>query len=137
MAARRAVKRKAKTVRKRVTSKRIVKGGIRLPHQVSVFVPETMGNRKLSADKFNRRVSRTASFMSKEFGGDTTVRARGGFIGKGNKRISERVAVVESSMTKAQFKKSKPKLRKFLKKKKKSWKQQALGYESEGDFFSF
>ena len=109
----------------------------KLNTQFAIIVPSTTGNKKLTPAGFNRRIESTAKFMSEKFGGDTSIRGRGGFIGKGGKLITERVAVVETSTTRKKFVANKPALRKFIVDNQKKWKQEQLAYKIEGDLILF
>ncbi len=66
----------------------------RLPVQFSIIVPRTSNDRKLSRPAFLKRVDNERRFMSRTFGGDTSIKASGDFElkerGKTIRYINER-----------------------------------------------
>jgi len=110
------------------------KGNVRsLPIDVSILVPSTRYDRRVSRKEFSKRVHETSRFMAKAFGGDTTILAHGGYISGSGKEITEDVANVNASMTQSQFEDNKHKLALFIKEKLKEWKQETIAYKVEND----
>ena len=109
-----------------------------LPIKQSIIVPSTSGiktQKKISKAKLNRRVNKVRKFMSRRFGGFTDVKAVGGFILKNGKLVKERVVKVTTFATKKDFKKHKASIIRQAGKWGKTWKQESIGYENEGDLF--
>lgn len=99
-----------------------------LNHSVSVFVPSTTKlNRKISTKAFSTRIRNTKKSLNSLFGGSTTTRSVGSFTSKKGKVVNERIAVVTAHTNKAGFSRGTKKLGKFLKAKKKLWKQESIG----------
>tara|TARA_R100001530_G_scaffold101568_1_gene70633 strand:+ start:595 stop:1059 length:465 start_codon:yes stop_codon:yes gene_type:complete len=112
----------------------------RLPVQIRILVPETVLNTKISAKKFKNRIASEKKFMSKTFGGDTTIKAVGSYIMKRKKKdilIEEKTAIVESSTTKKQFNANRKKFINHIKQKQKQWKQDSVMYKIEGENFIY
>lgn len=112
----------------------------RLPVQFSVIVPSTKLDKKISRQSFQKRIDSEKRFMSKTFGGDTTVRAVGSFVLKKGKKdvlIKERTAIVESSTTKRVFDNKRKALIKHIKARQKQWKQNSILFNLEGESFIF
>ena len=113
-----------------------VKGVFHLPIRTGIIVPSTSDtSKKISQDKFLDRINETRKFLSNANGGFTSLKAVGGFTDKDGKLVKEKVVVVESYATKEDFRKNRPKVVKFLRKKGKEWKQEAMGYEHEDDLY--
>jgi len=104
-----------------------------IPIDVSIIVPSTKYDRRVSKREFSRRIHQTSRFMASAFGGDTTVLAHGGYVSKSGKEIEENVANVNASMTRKQFKKNKHKMTRFIKDMRKKWKQETIAYKVESD----
>lgn len=110
----------------------------KLKYQVAIFVPSTKMDKKVSKKVYNERVNETRTFLSKEGGGDTSVKASGGYVmSKNNKLVKEDVTIVETSMTPEQYKKSKPKIERYIVEKRKDYKQDSMGYKFEGDMYVY
>jgi hypothetical protein len=98
----------------------------------AVYVPSTKGvNKKITQSEFNKRISETQKFLSKEFGGATADKRKGLFKTRGGKIVKEDVAVVENYSTFSDWKKHDQTIRKFLKKKAKKWGQESIAMEFE------
>jgi len=108
----------------------------KLPIQLSINVPSTDYDKKISVKENEKRIEETKIMLSEIFGGDTAVKGKGDYTSDG-KLISEDVVIVESSMTKEDYLKNKSKLERFIKEKQKSWNQETIGYKFEGDFFIY
>jgi len=107
-----------------------------LPIRTGIIVPSTKNTDKpISNKEFQKRVTETRQFLSNTNGGFTSVRAVGGFTDEKGNLVKEDVVVVESFSTKDNFVKNRPKVRKFLRRKGKEWKQESMGYEHETDLY--
>lgn len=105
--------------------------------QFSINVPSTKEHSKpISKKEFDKRVHETEEFLSSTFGGNTSVKAEGGYVENGQ-LITEGVTRVESSMSVNSYKKNKHKLEKFISSKQKEWSQDTIGYNFEGDFHMY
>jgi hypothetical protein len=93
-----------------------------------VYVPSTNGN-------FESRIDETQKFLTHLFGGTTEEGGVGTYVGKKRKVIKEDVAKVEVFTTPAVYEKKKDGLLKWLKGKKKAWRQEELAVEYEEDMF--
>lgn len=112
------------------------KGLFHLPVRTAIIVPSTSDtDKKISNTAFQKRVNQTRKFLADTNGGFTSVRSVGGFTDKNGKLVKEDVVVVESFTTKKDFVANRPKVRKFLVKKGKEWKQESMGYEYEDDLY--
>lgn len=104
-----------------------------MPIDVSIIVPSTRKDKKVSKKEFSNRIDETGKFMIKIFGGDTTSLAHGGYKSSSGKEIKEDVASVNASMTYEQFNKNKDKLAQFIKDKQKDWNQETIAFKVEND----
>lgn len=105
--------------------------------QFSINVPSTTNHdEEVSTKEFKRRVNETEEFLSRTFGGKTSIKGSGGYM-EGDKLINEGIVRVESSMSKKSYKDNKDKLEKFIKSKKQEWKQDSIGYNFEDEFFMY
>lgn len=105
----------------------------------AILVPSTTSaDKKVSDVVFKKRVKEVRKYLSKKFGGYTSVRGVGGYYSEPKKKIiQERVVKVTGFATKKDFKKNKPQLIKQMGKWGKKWGQESLGYEHEGDLYYF
>jgi hypothetical protein len=109
-----------------------------LPIENVIYVPSTYGIKKqkaISDKEMERRVNDTRTYLSKKFGGYTSVEATGGFVLKNGKLIKERVVKVTSFSTKRKFNKDEPELINQVGKWGNKWGQESISYENEGDLF--
>lgn len=110
----------------------------RLPVQFSVIVPSTKINKKISTRDFKKRIDSEKIFMSKTFGGDTSVKSTGSFVlrkGKKDILIKEKTAIVESSTTPKVFNSKRKVLIQHIKQRQKQWKQNSILFKVEGESF--
>lgn len=112
------------------------KKSTKLPLQLSINVPSTDYDKKITPQQFNKRIKNTAKEFSDRFGGDTSIKGKGDYTSKGQ-LIREDVAIIESSMTRKDYQKNKSAIERFIKEKKKDWKQETIGYSFEGDFYIY
>lgn len=109
-----------------------------LPVKQTIIVPSTSGiktQKKISKAQLNTRVNNVRKFLSKKFGGFTSVKGTGGFILKNGQLVKEKVVKVTSFSTKQSFKGNRPKVIKQIGVWGNKWKQEAISYEHEGDLF--
>lgn len=118
---------------KRVTAP-LSRKSIDLPIQFAIIVPTTEKDKPIRIGEQRKRVNETKRFLSTKFGGDTTVTAKGDYVDKKGKLITEKVFVVEGSTTRANYIKQKKDIETFIKTKRKSWKQETLGFKFEDTF---
>jgi len=112
----------------------------KLPLQFSIVVPSTKNNVEISQSSFLERIDDEKKWISKKFGGDTSIRALGSYIlkkGKNEKLIKEDVAIVEASTTPKIFEEQKKYLEIHIKDRKKEWKQYQIMYKIEGNSFLY
>jgi hypothetical protein len=109
-----------------------------LPIENVIYVPSTYGVKKqrvISDKEMEKRVNETRTYLSKKFGGYTSVEATGGFVLKNNKLVKERVVKVTSFSTKREFNKDEPELINQVGRWGNKWGQESISYENEGDLF--
>ena len=109
----------------------------RLPIQVAVIVPSTKVDKPISDVAFQKRIASERKFFSETFGGDTSVSAAGGYIGEEGKLITEKIATVESSMSKKSYDENRSKMAKHITDRQKEWDQETIGYAIEGNFYTY
>lgn len=107
-----------------------------LPVQVSFVVPSTRGGDVVDRDHFEKRIKFTREWFDTKFGGDTTIRASGGYLGD-DELITEPVAVVESSMSVDSYMAHKDEFAQFVKERQRSWDQDTVLYAVEGRKFIY
>lgn len=106
-----------------------------LPIEMAVIVPSTTEYSKpISSEEFEARTKEIRNLLTKLFGGNTQIKAVGGFQLKG-KEIREKVNMVYSYSKRADWMKNRKKLLEYLQQKKKEYKQQSLGIIFETDLF--
>ena len=93
-----------------------------------LYVPSTSGN-------FEQRIEETQKFLTKLFKGTTETGGVGTYVGRKHKVIKEDVAKVEIFTTPELWEKKKDALLKWLKQKKRAWKQEEMAVEYEEDMF--
>ena len=115
------------------------KDSTKLKYQLEVYVPSTDFEKATTKPIYNKRIKETETFLAGTFGGKTSIRGKGGYVfeeGKNKGKLAqENVTIVETSMTRKQYEDNKPKIEKFLKDKRKDWKQESIGYKFEDDFY--
>jgi hypothetical protein len=108
-----------------------------LPVQFSIIVPSTKKDKPISKKAYNKRIRDTRKFLAEKFGGDTSIKAEGGYIDQKGKLIKENVTKVESFIDKKTYKEKKNELENFVQKKRKDWKQESIGFEFENDLYIY
>ena len=111
------------------------KGTFHLPVELAVIVPSTKDKSKpITSQEFESRTQEVRKILSYWFGGNTQVKAEGGFLLKG-KEIRERVNIVYAFSKTADWLKNRDALKRYLMRKKKSWQQFNIGLQYETDLF--
>jgi len=123
-------------VRKKPVTRKLYKNAFHLPVETAVYVPSTTkGNKKVSKTILNKRVRNVRIYLSDKYGGYTSSKGVGGYVMKDGRLVKEGVVRVSSFATEKDFKKNVPVVRQKLKTWGKKWKQEAVGYEHEGDMY--
>lgn len=105
-----------------------------LPLQFRITIPSTKDvDKKLSTPEFKARIAEVDKDLTLMFGGQTTLKGTGGYVAKNGKFIPEGVAIVETSMTPAQYEENKAKINEYLRRKREEWGQESIlfGFEDE------
>ena len=120
-------------------SKRREKSVFHLPVEQQIFVPSTtLGQKILRPNIFEKRVEKVQKYLSQTFGGFTAVKGLGGYYSDPEKRvIQEPVAVVTSFAQSQDFPMKQKKLLSQLRRWRRAWHQESMGYEFEGDLYYF
>lgn len=117
---------------KRPSLKRVA-NSFSLPIQTAVLVPSTTKkSRAISATMFKKRVNITRRFLSRLFGGYTSVQGVGGYT-SGKRLIREKVAVVSAYAQRRIFLKNKKAWLAWVRAKKREWGQESMGIIIEND----
>lgn len=105
----------------------------------AIIVPSTQGSDKtISPAKMRKRVDEVRSFLSKKFGGYTSVSGVGGWYSTDRKKlIKEDVAVITSFAKEKDYKRNKHLVAKKIMSWGKKWGQDEVSYEKEGDLFRY
>lgn len=133
--------RRIRTSDKFVVPRKMKKNVFELPIEQTVYVPSTSGmsQKHISKKQLDSRVNDVRRYLSKNFGGYTSVEGTGGYLqkmGKGKgKIIKEAVVKVTSFSTRNDYRKHHNQLIKQIGKWDRKWKQESIGYEQEGDLF--
>lgn len=108
-----------------------------LEYQFGIVVPSTDYDKKISNSQFQNRIKGTKKFLSQLFGGTSSTKEIGSYLSDNGNVIDENGVMVESSMTLQQYKRNKNKIEQYIKKKKKDWKQERIGYYFEDNFYVY
>ena len=125
---------KKRKITKRFSIKSVSKA-FKLPIQTGTLVPSTLFDKTVSPAVFRKRINETRRILSQLFGGYTSVNATGGFVSKNKRLIREKVAMVVAYANQTDFRKNKSKWLKWVRAKKKEWKQESIGIIIENDMF--
>ena len=103
----------------------------------SILVPSTKkADKPISPTQMDKRVMDVRKYLSKQFGGYTSVKGIGGYYSSDkHKLIKEKVAKVTGFATAKEFTQKRPDVLKQMSKWSKEWGQESLGYEHEGDLY--
>lgn len=107
-----------------------------LPIQVSFVVPSTRGAEQVSNEHFRKRIKFAKKWFDSRFGGDTTTRAKGGYLAE-DELIEEDVAVVESSMSIDTYLEKKDELADFIRERQQNWEQDTVMFKIEDRVFIY
>jgi len=118
-------------------SKRKAKSIFHLPIEQEIFVPSTVKASKLIRQKaYEKRINTVRNYLGNLFGGFTSVSGTGGYYSSDkNMVIKEPATVVTSFAQEEDFPKKQKKLFRQLGKWRRSWGQESMGYEFEGDLY--
>lgn len=113
-----------------------IKNSFYLPIETAVLVPSTTkGDKKISVREFKKRIDEVRLYLSKKFGGYTSVTGIGGYVSKKKGLIKEDVVLVVSYAQKKDFKKHKRSFINQVKKWGKKYKQESMGVIIENDLY--
>jgi hypothetical protein len=102
----------------------------------AVTVPSTEYDRQIPPDIYQRRVREVENYLTKEFGGATTVQGDGQFMDDDNKKIiREPVKVITSFAQSDGFKGKQKNLLAKIEDWKRRWKQKSMAYQVEDDLY--
>lgn len=121
----------------RVTLPSNFKKAYHLPIEQIVYVPSTKGaDKKVSDKEFRKRIKEVETYLSKKFGGKTSIKGVGGYFSNDkDKIINEDVIKVTAYATQEAFNKNKVALVRKLKYWRKKFGQEAMAIEIEGDLY--
>lgn len=108
-----------------------------LPIQISIAVPSTQGGQQMNREPFEDRIDDVKRWFSETFGGATTIRASGDYIGEDGELVEEAVAVVEASMSKDTYLDNYQEFGSRIERAQEMWGQQAVYYTVEGRAFIY
>lgn len=108
-----------------------------LPVQIAFVVPSTRGGSGITNEKFRERIEFTREWMDRRFGGDTTLRGSGGYIGEAGELVEEEVAIVEASMSVDSYEEHKDDFAEFIRRRQKNWEQDTVLYRVEERVFIY
>jgi hypothetical protein len=114
---------------------RLPKGITHLPLECVVYVPSTEGDRTISAEEFAERRDQAADLLSSLFGGCRESMATGRYKAKDGTIISEEVAVLTGFGDADDYERKRQEFLAWLIDKRDEWRQEALGFEFEGDLW--
>jgi len=114
---------------------RTPEGATRLHVQQKVTVPSTEYDKPIPQWKFQKRVDEVQKWLSKTYGGETTMTGDGGYVSKDGQLIEEPVMVVTAFSDTQKFNENKDVLIDQLKRWKNKWKQESIAYQYEDDLF--
>jgi hypothetical protein len=121
-----------KTGRKRLPASRRTDfpKGKGLNRHTAIYVPSTTSaDKPITREEHMRRARQAEQFLSKQFGGYTTIETKGGWVSETKGLIKEPVLVVHSYTTKEEYDKKDLKVKAFLEAKKKAWGQESMSFE--------
>ena len=114
---------------------RTPEGATRLKVLQKVTVPSTEYDKPIPQWKFQKRVDDVQKWLSKMYGGETTMTGDGGYVAKDGILIEEPVMVVTAFADTQKFNENKDVLVDQLKRWKNKWKQESVAYQYEDDLF--
>jgi hypothetical protein len=115
---------------------RVPKGSLDLQIQLVVMVPSTThANRPIAQATMGGRITETKKFLSRLFGGYTSVKGEGGYYSKKKGLIRENVVEVTSFAAKEVYHRRKPTFISWVQAKARAWGQESMGVIIENDLF--
>lgn len=108
-----------------------------LPVQVSIAVPSTEDGEQISLEEFEERIEQVKRWFSETFGGATTVRASGDYVGEDGELIEEAVALVEAAMSKTSYLEHYQEFGARIENAQEIWGQDTVFYRVEGRSFIY
>lgn len=110
---------------------------LHLPIEQIIYVPSTKGaDQKITEREFKKRIKEVESFLSRKYGGKTSIKGVGGYFSDDkDKIINENVVKVTAYATQEAFNRHKKALVSKLKYWRKKFQQEAMGVEIEGDMY--
>jgi len=108
-----------------------------LPLETAIYVPSTNNiSEKISDKEFKSRIEEVRQWVSKMYGGFSSVKITGGFLSDNkNKVITENIVKVVFFSTETAWKKNRNALLIKIKRWRNKWNQESIGLEHEGDLF--
>jgi hypothetical protein len=107
-----------------------------LPIEMAVYVPSTQDvDKTISKKEMTNRVTEVSKYLANLFGGFTRTDKIGGFLASNNNIVIENVEPVTAFATKIDFQKNKQKLIAKLSEWARTWGQESIGFEYEGDLY--
>jgi len=103
-----------------------------LTKHLVVLVPSTEVSKRV---KSSGRVAETQAFLTRTFGGTTTVKSVGTYTARDGRVIKEPISEVETYTTPKMWAEKKPVLLRWLASKKREWKQEELSIKFEEDMY--
>jgi len=114
----------------------LLKNEFYLPENFAVYVPSTTSkSRKIAPSTMRNRVDKVRAWMSKVYGGTTSIRGVGTYTDEDTLLIKENVVVVQSFSSTQDFHLNEELLYNQIMKWGRTWGQESMGYEYEGDMY--
>ena len=111
---------------------------ITAPYELKIYVPSTSDYGEwVGAEEFRNRVEEVQSFLSKLYGGYTSLSGSGGYMSDIYDLIEEPVVVVSTFASNEDYEKTLGSLEDFLRDKQHEWGQEVIGFEFENDYFMY
>ena len=114
---------------------KLPKGISHLPLECVVYVPSTDGDRVIGPEEFAKRRDETADLLVSLFGGCRESLSTGRYRGRDGSIVSEEVAVLTGFGDADDYEHKREELLIWLIEKRTEWRQEALGFEFEGDLW--
>ena len=100
-----------------------------------IYVPSTKAfSKPITGREFKKRIFETANFMNRTFGGTTKIRGIGSY-NMNDKIINEKIVKVETFAKVKDYQRADLKIKEFIQKKRRLWKQDSIGYEFEEEMY--
>lgn len=113
-----------------------IRDSFHLPIETAVLVPSTTkADKPLTKKDFQKRIDSTRRYLSKLFGGYTSIQAIGGYVSNQKGLIQEQVVMVVSYAQEKDFNKNETKFLNWARRKGKQWSQESIGIIIENDLY--